>query len=562
MTKQIDLLLVSPGGRREVYQDLAEDLTAIEPPVWAGLIAEYVRRKGFSVEILDANAEGLDAGDAGKVAADRKPRLTAVVCYGQNPSASTQTMPEAYRISYSAKAWDEATKVVMVGGHVAALPDRTLRESGADYVCTGEGCTSIAELLQGRNHHDVRGIGFYGPSPFAARTYFETTSAPNVTDVNADMPAMHGIESYGKYRCHNWHGWTSPTWDVAHRLEYFAQDAGGITYKGNKATRTRSPYAAIYTSLGCPFACSFCCIQSPFKEGEKVALKLAGKFKPGAEVPNSYRTWSPEHVGQQIAKLHYDHGVGNIKIADEMFVLNKRHVEGVCDAIMQRIKDPAEVLNVWAYARVDTANDRGLLERMRRAGFRWLALGIESAATNVRAGVDKDYKGGDDQIRQCVDRIQAAGIHVLANYIFGLPEDDHTSMDQTLKLATMLNTPWANFYSAMPYPGSALWKQTPSHHGLEWSAFSQHSRDCTPMATKHLTSGQVLRFRDYAHNFYFSRPEYLALVEREFGTDAKAQVEAMNGKRLQRNLLEGNGDGTSDVLHPDTGTRSAVGGAV
>ena len=73
---------------------------------------------------------------------------------------------------------------------------------------------------------------------------------------------------------------------------------------------------------------------------------------------------------------------------------------------------------------------------------------------------------------------------------------------------------------------------------LEWSAFSQHSRDCTPMATKHLSSGQVLRFRDYAHNFYFSRPEYLALVEREFGADARAQVVAMNTKTLHRDLLE------------------------
>ena len=512
---QLDLLLVNPGGRDVTYQSLAEDLTAIEPPVWCGLLAEYVRRKGFSVAILDANAEGLDASDAGKAIVERKPKLVAIVCYGQNPSASTQTMPEAYRICYAAKAWDERTKVVMVGGHVAALPDRTLRESGADFVTTGEGCVSIVGLLKGTNPHDVPGIGFYGESHYSLRTYFETKSAPNVTDVDVDMPSVAWDSmSLLRYRAHNWHGWTNPS-------------------------GTRSPYAAIYTSLGCPYRCSFCCIAAPFKEGDRVALKLAGKQIP-EEVPNSYRLWSPENVGRQISTLYYEYGVSNLKLADEMFVLNKRHVEGVCDEIQQRIVRPQEVLNIWAYARVDTANDRALLEKMRRAGFRWLALGIESAAGNVRAGVDKDYKGGDEQIVQCVERIKAAGIHVLGNYIFGLPDDDYASMQRTQELARHLNTPWANFYSCLPYPGSALWKteEAKPHHSLEWSAFSQHSRDCYPMATKHLTSAEVLQFRDQAHAAYFSRPEYLSLVEGLFGADARAQVEAMNTKTLQRDLLE------------------------
>ena len=541
MTNQLDLLLVNPGGRSEVYQQLAEDLTAIEPPVWCGLIAEYVQRKGFSVEILDANAEGLEASDAGKAIVDRKAKLVAIICYGQNPSASTQTMPEAYRICIAAKAWDERTKVALVGGHVAALPDRTLKESGADYVTTGEGCVSLVELLKGTDKHDVPGIGFFDRSPMSARTYFETKSAPNVMDVNADMPtvAWDKIGDLTRYRCHSWHGWTSQFANAG--CNSCVPGPSGIVTDyacdcRERRAQSRSPYAAFYTSLGCPYQCSFCCIQAPFKEGERVALRMTGK---GGEASNSYRLWSASNVGKQIAKLYYDHGVGNIKIADEMFVLNKRHVEGVCDAITSRIQWPQDKLNIWAYARVDTCNDANLLYKMRKAGFRWLALGIESAAGNVRAGVDKDYKGGDEQIVQCVERIKAAGIHVLGNYIFGLPEDDSRSMDATLDLACELNTPWANFYSAMPYPGSQLWKDAKAHHALEWSAFSQHSRDCTPMATKHLSSGQVLRFRDYAHNFYFSRPEYLALVEREFGADARAQVVAMNTKTLHRDLLEG-----------------------
>ena len=53
--------------------------------------------------------------------------------------------------------------------------------------------------------------------------------------------------------------------------------------------------------------------------------------------------------------------------------------------------------------------------------------------------------------------IQNAGINVIGNYIFGLPDDDLVTMRQTLDLAKVLNCEFANFYSAMAYPGSPLY---------------------------------------------------------------------------------------------------------
>ena len=47
------------------------------------------------------------------------------------------------------------------------------------------------------------------------------------------------------------------------------------------------------------------------------------------------------------------YGVRNIKFVDEMFVLNRNHVLGICDRIIERGHD----LNIWAYARVDTVKD-------------------------------------------------------------------------------------------------------------------------------------------------------------------------------------------------------------
>ena len=54
-----DILFVHPNAAKIIYQDLAKKNSAIEPPIWAGLLANSVRSKGFSPEILDAEVMAL-----------------------------------------------------------------------------------------------------------------------------------------------------------------------------------------------------------------------------------------------------------------------------------------------------------------------------------------------------------------------------------------------------------------------------------------------------------------------------------------------------------------------
>ena len=57
MAQQLDLLLINPGARDQVYGKLGLSLSGIEPPLWCGLIAGFIRKNGFSVKIIDAEAE-------------------------------------------------------------------------------------------------------------------------------------------------------------------------------------------------------------------------------------------------------------------------------------------------------------------------------------------------------------------------------------------------------------------------------------------------------------------------------------------------------------------------
>src|ERR1041384_999769 len=102
----LDLVLVNPGSRTTIYQSLGSRLTAVENPVWAGLIATFVRTKGFSVEIVDAEADELSPQQAAERAASLDPRLIAIVVYGHQPSASTQNMTGASAIASAIKNVD------------------------------------------------------------------------------------------------------------------------------------------------------------------------------------------------------------------------------------------------------------------------------------------------------------------------------------------------------------------------------------------------------------------------------------------------------------------------
>src|ERR1700682_3945005 len=90
--KKLDLVLINPGSRTQVYQSLGTKLAAVENPVWAGLMATFCRGHGLSVEIIDAEAEELLPDEVAERVRDLDPVLAAVVVYGHQPSASTQMM--------------------------------------------------------------------------------------------------------------------------------------------------------------------------------------------------------------------------------------------------------------------------------------------------------------------------------------------------------------------------------------------------------------------------------------------------------------------------------------
>ncbi|MDE2028354.1 MAG: cobalamin-dependent protein [Candidatus Omnitrophica bacterium] len=497
--KQLDVLFVHANASRRIYQDLAKDFSAIEPPIWAGLLAGHCRLKGFSVDILDCEALHLDEEQSANSIAQAKARLVCFVVYGQQPSASSQNMAGATSLAEAAEKLAPESKIIFVGGHVAALPREVLeRHQAIDFVCQNEGVYTISNLLK-TNLNDqldkVDGLGFRQgaqimlnrPSPIVAKA-----------DLPREMPGVAwDLLPSANYRTSLWH-----------------------SYPNNSI---RQPFAALYTSLGCPMRCSFCMIN--------IINRQENEFSDGSAV---FRYWEPDHIIQQF-DYFASQGITNIKIADELFVLRSDHFLKLCELIIQR----GYKFNIWCYSRVDTVKDQ-YLATLKKAGVNWLALGIESGVSKVRKDVTKG-RFEDVDIRGVVAKIREHGINVIGNYIFGLPEDDLSSMQMTLDLAMEMNTEEANFYSAMAYPGSPLhglarkegWKLPSSYAG-----FSQHSYECQPLPTKHLTAQQVLAFRDEAWMKYHTSGKFLDLLKQKFGQAAVDETVKSTKIKLKRKILE------------------------
>ena len=492
MTEKLDLLLINPGSRRQIYGSLASSLSGIEPPLWCGLIAAFIQEHGYSVKILDAEAENWSPEYTAEKIAEHDPLLAGIIVLGSNPSAaSTPKMTASSELLTALKKKAPHIKTILAGLHPSALPERTLREEDVDFICQGEGFYTILQLLKIlKSGEDVKNYEIEGLWYMKDNEVISNGWGKLVQNLDELPFIAWNLLPMEKYRAHNWHC-----------FDHIDQ---------------RKPYAVIYTSLGCPFNCTYCNIRSMY-DGQ-----------PGI------RFRSPKRVVEEIDFLVQNYKVKNIKILDEIFVLRENHVREFCDLIIQR----GYKLNIWAYARIDTVNEK-LLKKMKQAGINWLAYGIESGSKKVRDGVNKG-RFGQDKIKKAIEMTKAAGIYIIGNFIFGLPDDDLETMQETLNMAKEFNFEYVNFYTTMAYPGSKLYEDA-LQKGIKlpekWSGYSQYSRDTLPLPTKYLSAAEVLRFRDDAFKEYYKNPKYIKMVKEKFGSKVVEHINEMLKHEIHRKFI-------------------------
>lgn len=293
MSPRLDVLFVTPDSSVAAYQDLSRDFSAIEPPTWSLLLAQSCRAKGFRVAILDCTAERLTDAQSLQRIREADPRLVCFVLYGQNPNSGTTSMIGAVRLGGALKAAHPGYPICLVGSHVSALPKDVLALDCVDIVLLNEGVYALHDLLASDLKEDLPKIKGIGHKAYGRPTLNAPQRVVPQERMDVDLPGYawdllpYKEKPLDLYRAHFWHA-------------------------GYDLTK-RTPFAAIYTSLGCRFKCDFCMINIVNRVDNGDAIASADSA--------GMRFWSPAFILGEFDKLAAM-GVETIRLCDEMFFLD------------------------------------------------------------------------------------------------------------------------------------------------------------------------------------------------------------------------------------------------
>ena len=507
----IDATFIVPNNAGGVYQGLSNKYSAIETPTWALLLAESCRAINLNVSIIDTLAENLSDSQTLERLKKNTTKAIIFVVYGQNVNAGTTNMSGAIRLSKLIKK-NLSTRICFIGSHVQALPVQTLQEQESiDIVFTNEGVYALRNILKlkdinNKNFSEIKGIAFRD-----GEKVFINPSENVVPNERMDIDLPGYAWDLLPFEKKPLDLYRSPMWHAEYDFE------------------KRSPYASLQTSLGCAFKCDFCMINL-INRNNTEEIGVASDY-------SNMRFWSTDFIIKEFDKL-ISMGVKTIRIVDEMFLLNPKYYVPLCEKLSERNKD--DKLRMWSYSRIDTVKRPEILELVRKAGIKWLCLGIESGDKSVRLEVAKG-KFEDVDVREVIKKVHNADINVMANYIYGLPGDTKETMKKTFDLSVELCTAGWNTYAAMALPGSQLYKNAlDKKYKLPdtYEGYSFHSYETQPLQTESLKPHEILKYRDESFINYHTKKSFLNKIEKEFGQKALDNIKEMTKVSLKRKIIE------------------------
>lgn len=303
-------------------------------------------------------------------------------------SANTLTINNALDIAREVKNIDKRIITILGGPHASLFQERMIAEQDIDFVITGEGEYALRDLL--------RELRFTKGGPQKYSKHIIRVQRIDNLDLLPD-PARHLFDFY--------------------------------SYNRTAEVMDERPADMICSSRGCPFSCTYCSSSLIWKR--------------------IYRKRSPSRVVNEIEFLNKNFGSKAIYFREDNFTVDKRHVEGICNALIERgITIPWE-----CESRVDILS-QSMLEKMARAGCKAIWFGVESGSPRIL----KQVKGISlEQVRSAFRWCKEVGIDTGAMFMLGFPNEKAEDIYQTKELALELEAKTTCFATYVGFPKSKLY---------------------------------------------------------------------------------------------------------
>jgi radical SAM superfamily enzyme YgiQ (UPF0313 family) len=271
----------------------------------------------------------------------------------------------------------------------------------------------------------------------------------------------------------------------------------------------------VETSRGCTFDCSFCSI-----------IEMRGR---------NFHTFPLERVLADIADAR-GRGARAIFLVDDNITLDVARFEALCRAITDAGFNDVDYTVQAMTAPIARHGDR-LAPLMRRAGFRYVFLGIENvldedltflraAAKNARRRAGRP--AGNAAIA-AIQHLHRHGMYVVGGLIVGNPGDTPEAIEANLDFARRY-VDWPYIQHPTPYPGTPMTSQFREHRLIVDEDVDHYDGTTAVVRTEHMTATDVelMRWRAerwmklrhlpaaFAHSPLFVARHALAMLRHTF----------------------------------------------
>jgi radical SAM superfamily enzyme YgiQ (UPF0313 family) len=419
------------------------DSHQITPVLGIAYLASYLSANGYNPLIIDGLKNRLGNNKILEILQKKGIEIAGITCL----SAYYNEVVALARLLR-----EHGLKVIIGGVHPTFLPWQTLTESNANYVVCGEGEKALLQWLQNNASNILPGgekiRGIYSLSEL---------SGPDAPFETAE-PVMHLDDL------------PYPDWDQMPPASFPPAPHGAVA--------KHFPIGIIFSTRGCPYSCKFCA--SPVFYNHKARFR------------------SPENIVGEIKLLIEKYGVREIQFEDDNLTLRRSHIENICNLIIKNnIKCAFSCPNGIRADRIDDE----LIKLMKRAGFYYCALGIESANRVVLENINK--KESIETIQNAINILKRNGIVSQGFFIFGLPGETKESIEETINFSLRSGLDRAQFMILDVLPGCELWNDL---KGKFMSNFSKKSYKEPEWLPEGLSAADLLKAQSRAFRKFFFRP--------------------------------------------------------
>jgi radical SAM superfamily enzyme YgiQ (UPF0313 family) len=420
-------------------------------PLWLAHAVGVLEGDGFVVKLVDAPAAGYDLHDVLGLADELQPRLVVL-------DTSTPSIHSDLDAARAIKDRLPGAFLLLVGPHVTALPEQTLRMSSAvDAIARGEYDYTVRDVARavagGGELSPVQGLSYRARDGSSVHN----PDRPLIQDLDA-LPFVSEV-----YRRH------------LHVENYFYSIA-------------RYPEVTLVSGRGCPYRCSYC-------------------LWPQTITGHSYRKRSIPHVADEFEFIARELSqVKEVFIEDDSLTVDQER----CIALAQELTRRGNRLPFSANSRANVSYET--LSWLRQAGLRLLCVGFESGDQAVLDAMHKGIKF--EQFYRFRQDARQAGVRVHGCFMAGGPGETRESLARTLELARALAPDTAQFFPLMAYPGTEAYEWARTNGLLTTEDFRQwltpDGLHWTTLSLPGLTAKDLVTWCDGARRSFYLRPGYLA----------------------------------------------------